>query len=377
MTDLRDINPAASRTYYPALDGLRGMAILLVLCYHNFNYLQISKAGWIGVDLFFVLSGFLITGILLREKGSHHFLAHFYTRRILRIFPIYYLSLLAFIFLLPRLIKYPIDLHFYQQNQQWFWLYLQNWFFIFTRQFNNHFLDHFWSLALEEQYYLVWPCLILLIKTPGKIISVLLSVLSLLVVARIIVWLFQFPGLSYISLYKFSRIDGLCIGSLLACFFSGPCKITKIADKIRIAFILLSILVILPGIRIIFHSRLPYFSCCVYPGIAILFGLLTHCCLDPEIQNPVSRFFNKAWIKFIGKISYGLYLVHWPIYQLVAKKTADSFSRPANHFLGYELLVSMIATAVATIVAVISYYCIEVHFLKLKRFFIKEEIPIH
>ncbi|MEI9808490.1 MAG: acyltransferase [Bacteroidota bacterium] len=85
-----------NRSYYPALDGLRGIAIILVLCCHNFNFLPHFELGWIGVDLFFVLSGFLITDILLRTKETKNFLQNFYIRRILRIFPLYYGALLLF-----------------------------------------------------------------------------------------------------------------------------------------------------------------------------------------------------------------------------------------------------------------------------------------
>ena len=83
----------SNRPYYPALDGLRGIAILLVVIYHNFGFISQSNFGWLGVDLFFVLSGFLITDILLRTIGKPGFLREFYMRRVLRIFPLYYLSL--------------------------------------------------------------------------------------------------------------------------------------------------------------------------------------------------------------------------------------------------------------------------------------------
>ena len=100
------MNPAQpNRQYYPALDGLRGLAILLVLVYHNFGFINYFFFGWLGVDLFFVLSGFLITDILLKTLGKPGYLKNFYGRRLLRIFPLYYLALVLFMFIIPGLFQ--------------------------------------------------------------------------------------------------------------------------------------------------------------------------------------------------------------------------------------------------------------------------------
>src|SRR5512144_2577839 len=93
----------STRSYYPALDGLRGIAIILVICCHNFDFIPYLRFGWIGVDLFFVLSGFLITDILLQTRDDKNYLQNFYLRRILRIFPLYYGVLLLFFALAPAL----------------------------------------------------------------------------------------------------------------------------------------------------------------------------------------------------------------------------------------------------------------------------------
>ena len=156
----------SSRKHIPALDGVRAVAVLLVICFHFwqvFTYGPYSLVGKIamwgqtGVDLFFVLSGFLITGILLDTKGSPSFLRNFYARRILRIFPLYYATLLT-IYLIGPLFRWSA---WVPENQSlWFWTYLQNLPMTFAP---GHVAgpEHFWSLAVEEQFYMVWPFLVL------------------------------------------------------------------------------------------------------------------------------------------------------------------------------------------------------------------------
>src|SRR5689334_6534761 len=116
--------------YYPGLDGLRGLSILMIIGYHVFNFLPFFDYGWLGVDLFFVLSGYLITTILLAERDKKLGIGNFYIRRVLRIFPIYYLTLRLFVILIPSFFHLPGHVAYYNENHWWFWLYLQNWLFI-------------------------------------------------------------------------------------------------------------------------------------------------------------------------------------------------------------------------------------------------------
>ena len=99
--------PTPDRAYYPALDGLRGLAILLVLLYHNFAFVSYFEMGWLGVDLFFVLSGFLITERLLLTVGTEKWMQKFYISRMLRIFPLYYLCLFLFLYIIPAFTSLP------------------------------------------------------------------------------------------------------------------------------------------------------------------------------------------------------------------------------------------------------------------------------
>ena len=113
---------APVRQYYPALDGLRGVAILMVVIFHNFGFTHYFFFGWLGVDLFFVLSGFLITEILLRTVGTPGYFRNFYLRRILRIFPLYYLLLIICLLVLPAIPSLPVSMNYYTTYQWWYWL---------------------------------------------------------------------------------------------------------------------------------------------------------------------------------------------------------------------------------------------------------------
>jgi peptidoglycan/LPS O-acetylase OafA/YrhL len=203
------------RQYYPALDGLRGLAILLVVVYHNFGFIDVFFFGWLGVDLFFVLSGFLITDILLKTVGSADYLRNFYARRVLRIFPLYYLCLILFLVVLPNL-DVAFDIKYYTDNQLWIWTYLQNWLYIFKDPAQTNTLNHLWSLAVEEQFYLLWPLVILLIRKPGHLLVCMGLLLVGVLGLRLWIWNNHVADLAYFNLYTFTRIDGICIGCMIA-----------------------------------------------------------------------------------------------------------------------------------------------------------------
>jgi peptidoglycan/LPS O-acetylase OafA/YrhL len=351
--------------YFPALDGLRGLAILLILLFHNFDFLPFFHQGWIGVDLFFVLSGYLITRILIKKRETIHFVRNFYARRILRIFPIYYLSIILFLFILPHLVNYPQGLHYFIINQYWFWLEIQNWLFIVNPPGNNNFLNHFWSLALEEQFYLISPWIILFIRNIQGVIGFLLGLLLLLMAGRLILWSIRIENISYIDLYAFTRIDGLCVGSLLAIFVNrGDFRMKKFNSILGLIFLLL-VFIIIPSIKIFFHSKLPYLACSVYPAIALFWGLIVW----SSIQNRslIYRIFNNRFMIYFGKISYGLYIFHWPINRIL-KLNAERFP-DQYHVFKNDLFLALISTSIAIVVSIISYYTYERYFLGLKRYF--------
>ena len=160
--------------HIPVLDGIRGLAIIMVLIAHFTtileNYLKeffpvagpvftkVALSGLMGVDLFFVLSGFLITGILLDTKDTNEFFKNFYARRFLRIFPLYYGVLFILFCILPKIITFDTAANEMAGHQWWLWAYLTN--FPGHPAWDNSALfklGHFWSLAVEDHFYFVWP----------------------------------------------------------------------------------------------------------------------------------------------------------------------------------------------------------------------------
>ncbi|HVM88504.1 MAG TPA: acyltransferase [Puia sp.] len=353
-------------THYPALDGLRGLSLCAILLHHNFNYHGIFEIFWISVDIFFALSGFLITDLLLKKREGKNFLANFYTRRLLRIFPLYYISLFLFFYIIPAIIKYPFNIGLFLKNQIWFWTYLQNWFIIFNYEHNNGFLDHFWTLAIEEQFYIIWPCIILLLRSIQKITTFLLASMLIIFTARITIWCFQFDQLNYAALYKFTRVDGLLIGSLLALVRIDNSFFLRLIDKLLISALLFSAGIILPILKILFHFKLAYTACCIYPFVGLLGGFAVNFTLNGK--NFLYNLLTQPYLRFIGKISYGLYIFHWPIYKLLMGKFSTPL-QPGGSTFFTSFLIPLSSTILTLIAAIISYYCIESPFLKLKKYF--------
>ena len=359
-------NAPLQRTYYPALDGLRGVAIILVILYHNFSFIPIFIYGWLGVDLFFVLSGFLITDILMLTRNTQNYFRNFYARRILRIFPLYYLSLLLFIFILPLFSWYPLHMEYYREHQLWFWTYLQNWTLVFQFDPNANVLTHFWSLAVEEQYYLVWPFIVLLVKKPKTLIVICLLALITVIGARLYIWNHRELFSTYQWLFLFTRVDGILIGSMLALI----CRINpSVLHKYSIYLILF-----FAGINFLvyFLDRYNYFPVWAiigYSSFSAFFAILVFESVKGN-NKIISMVFNNAVLRFFGKYSYGFYIFHWPVFLLV-KPYADEWM---SHFfatghINHQVFSALLATLAGLAISVASFHLFEKHFLRLKRKF--------
>ncbi|MDP4263021.1 MAG: acyltransferase [Bacteroidota bacterium] len=360
------MNPTTpTRSYYPALDGLRGMAILLVIACHNLNFIPGFEFGWIGVDLFFVLSGFLITDILLSTKASKNFLQNFYIRRILRIFPLYYGVLLVFFILAPAFRYLDVQYNYYHSHQVMSWFHLQNWLYIFNRKPNDFLLmNHFWSLSLEEQFYLVWPLVIFAVKGTRQLSQIVYGILGACIIGRFASWLYFGDGYTNFYFQYMTRVDGLCVGSLVAIWrFSSNEQAGR--KVIRLALLLLGIHLFVFILAKTAIANMPHFSFFGYSSIAAILGVIIFFAVKKRnmfskalLENPVLRYF--------GRISYGLYVYHWPILILAKLYFLDKLLNNGFSYTSGIMTVSLGAFAVALLTATASYYLFEKKILLLK-----------
>ncbi len=357
--DLKD----SKTQHIPALDGFRGLAAILVVVFHIFEFLsKYLFFGWIGLEMFFVLSGYLITDILIKTVGRKNYLRNFYMRRILRIFPLYYLCLLIFLVIFP-LLDIELGLKYYTDNQVWLWTYMQNWLYIFKNPSSNT-LNHLWSMAVEEHFYILWPLVILLLRKPKYLLIFLFTLFALVVGLRIWVWSKHIQDFAYFNLFAFTRIDGICVGCILAISLS----INKFFIKkylLAIVMILIALNVLFIFINREFDYSLPYLGYAGYASLAVIFGLLAYFIILQE-SRLLNSFFNFRLFRFFGRISYGFYMFHWPIYLLLSPYLFSLLSSITNSWTT-NFITSLITTLAGITVGWLSYKYFESFFLKMKK----------
>lgn len=313
-------------TYLPTVDGLRGIAILLVLWYHApflFRALPefstshspwsdlgligiMSLGGWIGVDLFFVVSGFLITTILLRLQDGRGSLWQFWGRRALRILPLAMLYLLT-LFVIKSLGD-PQKILPGFEGWAWYVFYLGN---IHIAMFGWQPLAVMilWSLAIEEQFYLVWPILVRMCDTR----RVLWWSGGLMVLAPL-VRAFMLPAADYPATYVFTlcRLDALAAGAVVAVIFSKPewqAEASKVCRRLALlAVVVLFMTFLVPFSPSLAKTRPWFFSVFGYSWLAVSFAIVLGAVHDA--QGMVGAFLKAPFLTFLGKRCYGLYLWH-------------------------------------------------------------------
>lgn len=359
----------------PGLDAIRAIAILMVFLFHA----GALACGYLGVHLFFVLSGFLITGILIRTKDQNlgGFLTGFYGRRILRIFPVYYLYLLIMflITLVPvSLSAKPADeLHILKEQLPYAISYLYDFYHASSAFVASRFLTHFWSLAVEEQFYLIWPILIFII--PNKYLKTFF--ISLIVLGPCIRFAEQIvhanPVLSgyfvrepnlFINVLPFSNLDAFACGAL---FTLRPSKFK--AGSILALFIAVVGVGVVSEYLATGHIIQTAFG--YRPSMAdsakVIWGYSAINIISAIVISAVSqkqffpRLFANSGLNYIGKISYGMYIFHYPIILLFLSRG----------FIGGMPLVVRILTAfvLTMLVSGLSYSLFEKKFLGLKEKF--------
>ncbi len=358
----------AKRSYYPALDGLRGIGCLLVVVYHNFPFIhQYLFFGWLAMDIFFVLSGFLITDILLNTFGEENYLKNFYIRRVLRVFPLYYTTLILVLLFFPLIPGLPIQLDYFVANQAWFWTFTQNWLLIFYPSSTQFALNHLWSMAVEEQFYLLWPLTVAAIRKPKILFALLVFILLSFIVLRFWLWINQVQGLAYYNFYTFTRIDGICIGCMVALLQKVNTNLLgKNMAIIVVGFAAFNFLFYLVNLK--HQDSFPYLALVGFSTFSMIFGLLVYDIIN--YQTPfLTTLFNINFLKFLGRISYGTYLFHWPLY-LIIKPFLFHWASGNLSTLGAQFLVSTISTLAAYVLGYLSYQYFEMRFLRLKKHFV-------
>jgi peptidoglycan/LPS O-acetylase OafA/YrhL len=256
-------------------------------------------------------------------------------------------------------------LNYFLKNQFWFWIYFQNWLFIAQPPHNNLLLTHLWSLAVEEQFYLLWPFIILIVKKVKPLFYFMLALLLIVVALRYFIWNYKIENLAYFNLYTFSRIDGICIGSMLALIRS----FNKKALQKAIPIIILSLAAF--NFLFYFFNRqvqftLPFIAIVGYTTFAVLFGLLVNEGINGN--NKVINFiFNNRLLKFFGQISYSLYVFHWPLHLLTFPIILNWLSLYISNFDFLQIISAIITTVAGIGLSIISYYYFELPFLRLKK----------
>jgi peptidoglycan/LPS O-acetylase OafA/YrhL len=369
-------------TYLPALDGIRGVAILLVMLNHFTMYgmgkpttfidslfYVVATAGWCGVDLFFVLSGFLITGNLLDAKGGEHFFRNFYMRRILRIFPLYYGFLILFFFWLPHITSVGDNFRLLLDQQGWYWSYLVNLPIAFQGWPRLYVIAHFWSLAVEEQFYLLWP-LVVFWSQGRRLMMICLVCFVTAFGMRLGFVLAGYPLAPYVLTP--ARMDSLTVGAFLALVVRQPNGLLSLSRWIwpvggAAAATLGAIFVRNRGLSITGTME----QTIGYSLLAVMFGALLIVAVNSPGGHALGKIFAHPVLTFFGRYSYGLYVFHYPIVLLMKKNLLGESGLPI--FLGSKLPAQVLfltaATGISVSLAWISWHLYEAQFLKLKVLF--------
>ncbi len=355
------------KKFYSQLEGLRGVAVFLVLVSHfvlikKFPQYNFLFFGFIGVNLFFVLSGFLITEILLRDiekkKRPGEILKSFYIKRTLRIFPIYYLSILIIAL---------FNVNGGRDNASWAFFYALNikdiWFGSV-----NEIMTHLWSLCVEEQFYLIWPLMIILISAFIRKYFIVAVILVSILLRSTTSFFHTTNSETFNHSSMFTCMDALGTGALIAYLKTySPEKLQTILRRIWIP-VLVTILFFLLNYLISHHT---IFIQTFNRSMVALLGFFLVGWGALNIQTWWAKVANNRVVRYLGKISYGIYLYHWFLYVIFEKSFSLWFKglmKGRSDLLYYNAwAVSFVFFTLFTIaVATVSYYSIEQPLLKVK-----------
>jgi peptidoglycan/LPS O-acetylase OafA/YrhL len=358
--------------YFPGLNGVRFIAALLVIIDHielfksNFGFKTLwedsysSHLGAFGVTIFFVLSGFLITYLLLAEKTNTSInIKNFYFRRILRIWPVYYLIVIIAFFIIPHieffnLSGYSSNMDHYKERLFLFSGFLANVAFVYYP--TVAFANILWSVSVEEQFYIFWPHII---KMKKHIFQIMVSLLLFYFLSKVLV-VFTIGNGELYALITRTRFSSMIIGGIGAYLVFNKKSVVEFFLYNRIIqLIIISLFILL----LINKINFPYFGLMKnefisFVVISIIINVSTNTKSILKLENRV--------LNYLGKISYGLYVYHLFAVVIILKLLPNLISiNRVNSIAGYSLTIIPILL-ITTIISHFSYYYFEKYFLKKK-----------
>jgi peptidoglycan/LPS O-acetylase OafA/YrhL len=364
--------PARGARYIPALDGIRGLAIIWVV-FHNATAMPLAPSsrllhvlpllanmGWIGVQLFFALSGFLITGGLLDTRGAPHYFRNFYAKRALRILPLYYTVLLLILVLVPRVLTPAAP--FSSHGQAALWLFTANWI-----QSVPYGFAHFWSLAVEEQFYLFWPLVVWGVASRQLLSACLwIAVGALLLRCGLAAY-----GAESWTLYVNTacRMDALALGAAGACVLRNPALREQMRARGRLVGII-GLLVFLFGMPLthLYNRDTLSGETLGYTLLAFSSATFVTWAALGEARALTGGGSLLTWValRSCGKYSYAMYVFHNLLHKLLGEPwLIGRFGRQPP--LPVVFVYALVVLGVTYLLARCSYSALEKHFLRLKR----------
>jgi peptidoglycan/LPS O-acetylase OafA/YrhL len=389
---------------FTTLDGLRGLGIFLVFLGHVRLIWFLEAApdrlwetwlwqavdfNWISMEAFFVLSGFLVTGILLRTRPDQRYFRNFYSRRVLRIFPLYYGFLAVYLFVLPRLLDMSVDSEsahpYVSAHQAWYWSYTAN-FLIARHGAWLGEMSHFWSLAVEEHFYLLWPLVVYFLSDRAIL---RLSVAVIVVSTALRAYLTWVVGLPTIAVYvmTITRLDSILMGSMIAVLFGVR---QDLAPLLRLRPALTALSAAFVPVLVWLYAREGHFSAFgeaartqqqghLYPAVAVFGYLLAGLMCTTLIvwlitgteRQWIVRLFQLRPLRTVGQYSYGIYVVHFLVLGVFHQSGFSLLQ--LSEMLGSRALGLLIGVtmqfAVTLALGWMLWHGCEKHFLALKRYF--------
>lgn len=356
-----------------ALDGIRGIAIIWVVLHNTMDrplapagaalhlLAMFSHIGWLGVQLFFALSGFLITAGLLDSQGAAHYFRNFYAKRALRILPLYYAVLFALLVVLPRIAMPPPP--FSSDQQASLWLFTANWTDALPYGFG-----HFWSLAVEEQFYLFWPLVVWRLGPRRLLVVCLWIAFGALLLRSVLLT----QGVAWSALYGNTacRMDALALGGAGACAMRVPELRRRLvctrysASALVVGLFLLGI----PLTHLYDRTR--------WTGETFGYTLLAFCAaafvtlaaLPANSRSEAAALLAWGPLRSCGRYSYAMYIFHGLLNKLIGEPWLNARLGETTT-VAVAFAYGVVVLLVSYLLGYASYHLLEEPFLRLKRFF--------